>query len=398
MHLLRMASKETCVPTGGAPRHHSQVYDLVIIGAGSAGFSAAITAAEQGAQVALVGHGTIGGTCTNVGCIPSKTLIRAAETLRHAHAAQRFAGISARAHAADWGALIRQKDQLVASLRQSKYVDLLPAYNSVRYLEGKGRLAEGGVAVNRELLRTDRVIITTGARPAVPPIPGIEDVDYLTSTSALALETLPRSLLVVGGGFIGAELAQMFARMDVKVTIVCRSRLLPAAEPEISEALASYFRDEGIELKCGATYRLVRRVRDGISLDVENAKAEAVLTADRVLIATGRAPNVEWLGLADARIAQAPTGRIRVDDRMRTTRRGTYAAGDVTDRDQFVYMAAYGAKLAAKNALNGDAMRYDNTAMPAVVFTDSAGGKRWTHRGDGAHSRPSGANIAASAY
>ena len=173
-----------------------------------------------------IGHGTIGGTCVNIGCVPSKTLIRAAETLHQASAAKRFAGISARARADDWSALVHQKDELVAGLRQSKYVDLLPAYNSISYMEGQARLAEGGVALNGDLIKAERLIITTGARPAVPALPGIEDVDYLTSTSALALETLPKSLLVIGGGFVGAELAQMFARMGVKVTIVCRSHLV----------------------------------------------------------------------------------------------------------------------------------------------------------------------------
>jgi pyruvate/2-oxoglutarate dehydrogenase complex dihydrolipoamide dehydrogenase (E3) component len=208
-----------------APKNGGKRYDLAVIGAGSAGFSAAITAAEQGAQVALIGHGTIGGTCVNIGCVPSKTLIRAAETLHQASAAERFAGISARGRADDWRALVHQKDELVAGLRQSKYIDLLPTHNGISYMEGQARLAEGGVALNGALIKAERLIITTGARPAVPALPGIEDVEYLTSTSALALETLPKSLLVIGGGFVGAELAQMFARIGVKVTIVCRSRL-----------------------------------------------------------------------------------------------------------------------------------------------------------------------------
>ena len=212
-----------------APRNGGKSFDLAVVGAGSAGFSAAITAAEQGAQVALIGHGTIGGTCVNIGCLPSKTLIRAAETLHQTGAAARFAGITTKAHAGDWAATVHQKDELVADLRQSKYADLLPAYNSISYLEGPARLAEGGAAVNGDLVKAGRLIITTGARPAVPSIQGIENVDYLTSTSALALEALPISLLVVGGGYIGAELAQMFARMGVKVTIVCRSTLLPKA-------------------------------------------------------------------------------------------------------------------------------------------------------------------------
>jgi mercuric reductase len=353
-----------------APKNGGKDYDLAVIGAGSAGFSAAITAAEQGAQVALIGHGTIGGTCVNIGCVPSKTLIRAAETLHQASAAARFVGISAKAHADDWSATVRQKDELVAGLRQAKYVDLLSAYNNITYIEGKAQLAEGGVALNGALVKTERLVITTGSRPAVPAIPGIEDVEYLTSTSALALETLPKSLLVIGGGFIGAELSQMFARMGVQVTIVCRSQLLPAAEPEIAEALSKYFRDEGIRLNCGVAYKLIKRTSGGVALVVKDGNREEALEAERVLIATGRTPNVEGLGLKEAMVTQESNGNIIVDDRMRTTRPGVYAAGDVTGRDQFVYMAAYGAKLAAKNALNSNSLRYDHSAMPAVVFTD----------------------------
>jgi len=356
---------DCCVPKNG-----SKAFDLAVIGAGSAGFSAAITAAEHGAQVALIGHGTIGGTCVNVGCVPSKTLIRAAETLHQAGAAARFAGIRASAHAEDWNATIRQKDELVAELRQSKYADLLPAYNNISYVEGRAQLANGGVAVDGDLVRTERIVITTGARPSMPSIPSIEAVDYLTSTSALALEALPKSLLVIGGGYVGAELAQMFARMGVNVSIVCRSQLLPAAEPEIAEALSGYFRDEGIRLTCGVAYQRIAQTNTGISLIVKKNGREETLTAERLLIATGRTPNVEGLGLREAGVAQASNGGIEVDDRMRTTRSGIYAAGDVTGRDQFVYMAAYGAKLAARNALNGDSARYDNAAMPAIVFTD----------------------------
>ena len=355
---------DCCAAKGGGR------YDLAVIGAGSSGFSAAITAAEQGAQVALIGHGTIGGTCVNIGCVPSKTLIRAAETQHQAHAAARFAGISAEAQVEKWHAIVEQKDHLVANLRKSKYADLLPAYNNISYLEGPARLADGGVGVNGAFIKTERSIITTGARPTVPSIPGMENVDYLTSTSALSLKALPASLLVIGAGYIGAELAQMFSRVGVKVTVVCRSRLLPDAEPEVAEALSGYLREEGIALHCGVVYRGVTQDSTGVALRVRKDKSEEILTAERVLVATGRTPNVEGLGLAEAGVAQAPDGYIRVDDRMRTTRSGVYAAGDVTGRDQFVYMAAYGAKIAAKNALNSDSLRYDNTAMPTIVFTD----------------------------
>jgi mercuric reductase len=345
-------------------------YDLAVIGAGSAGFSAAITAAEQGANVALIGHGTLGGTCVNVGCVPSKTLIRVTETLHQAGAAARFAGIRAEGHVTNWAAVIAQKDELVAALRQAKYADLLAAYNTIAYLNGPARLADGGIAVNGTLIKASKVIITTGARPALPPIPGIERIAYLTSTSALDLKTLPRSLLVVGAGFVGAELAQVFARAGVKVTIVCRSRLLPAAEPEIAEALSRYFDQEGITLNCSVAYEFCKKTGNGVELCVRQDGQQELLAAERILIATGRSPNVEQLGLAEAGVRQARNGAIEVDDRLRTSRAGTYAAGDVTGRDQFVYMAAYGAKLAARNALNCDSLIYDNSAMPGIVFTD----------------------------
>ena len=345
-------------------------YDLAVIGAGSAGFSAAITAAEQGASVALVGHGTIGGTCVNVGCVPSKALIRAMESVHQAHAAARFDGIHTSGGVTDWGALVSQKDALVSDLRQAKYSDLLPAYDNIAYIEGAARLADGGVLVNGALVRAPKIIIATGTRPGVPAIPGIESIDYLTSTTALDLKDLPNSLFVVGGGFVGVELAQVFSRAGVKVTIVCRSRLLPTAESEISEALATYFQQEGVTVLNGVSYERCQQAGGGIALSVRMGGRHEVLAADKILVATGRSPNVEQLGLAEAGIRQRKDGAIVVDDRMRTSRKSTYAAGDVTGRDQFVYMAAYGAKLAARNALDSDSLIYDNSAMPEVVFTD----------------------------
>lgn len=347
-----------------------QSFDLAVVGAGSAGFSAAITAADEGAHVALIGGGLIGGTCVNVGCVPSKTLIRAAETLHQARAAERFRGVSASAEIRDWRAVLRQKDKLVTDLRQAKYAALLPAYDNIAYREGQARLVDGGVLVGGERVSAGKIIIATGARSAVPAIPGLESVPYLTSTTALELETLPKSLLVIGGGYIGAELAQMFNRAGVAVTLVFRSRLLPQAEPEIGEALQAYLRDEGMTVVPGTAYRSIAASDEGVSLSVFHQDREMTLAAERVLVTTGRTPNSDGLGLEEVGVQVANDRGILVDDRMRTSRPGVYAAGDVTGRDQFVYMAAYGAKLAAKNALNGDSLVYDNSAMPAVVFTD----------------------------
>lgn len=359
-----------CCATSNAKNGNDR-YDLVVVGAGSAGFSAAITAAEQGAQVALIGHGTIGGTCVNVGCVPSKTLIRATEAVHHANiASTRFNGIESQARVVNWRAQVAQKDALVEGLRQAKYANLLPAYNNVAYHEGRARFVEGGVEAGAKRFASDRIIIATGARPAVPAIPGIADVSPLDSTAALDLTELPRSMIVVGGGYIGAELAQTFARAGIEVTLVFRSRLLPEAEPEIGAALASYLADEGIAIVGGLAYDSVRKTESGAALTVLRDGHTQTITAERILVATGRTPNTEGLGLAQVGIGQTSGGAILVDDRMRTSKAGVYAVGDVTGKDQFVYMAAYGAKLAAKNALNGDSLRYDNSAMPAVVFTD----------------------------
>ena len=362
-----MSMHDCCAPGAKKPNRH---YDLAVVGAGSAGFSAAITAAELGANVALIGHGTIGGTCVNTGCVPSKTLIRAAETLHQASAAARFAGVRAESRIEDWGAVVRQKDELVSSLRQAKYVDLLPSYNTVAYLEGRAQLTNGGITVDGNAVKAGKVIMATGASPSLPPIAGMEKVPHLTSTTALELERLPQSLLVVGGGCIGCELGQMFARAGVAVTIVDIVPVLSAGEPEISQAVAGYFRGEGIVVRESVETTAIRKTARGVALDISADGKDETLEAERVLVTTGRRPNTAGLRLVLAGIALLPNGGIKVDDRMRTTKPGFYAAGDVTGRDQFVYMAAYGARIAAENALNGDSKRYDATAMPSVVFTD----------------------------
>ncbi|MFP6748605.1 MAG: mercury(II) reductase [Alphaproteobacteria bacterium] len=344
-------------------------YDLAVIGAGSAGFSAAITAADQGAHVALIGHGTIGGTCVNVGCVPSKTMIRATETLHLANAG-RFAGIEARGQLADWSAIVAQKDALVATLRQSKYIDQLENYDGIDYLEGPAAFSAHGLRFGGADLAADKIIIASGSQASVPDIPGLRDVPYLTSTTAFELAELPRSMLLIGGGYIGCEVAQMLARAGVAVTIACRSRLLPEGEPEISDGLRGYLRDEGLEVLDGLYYESMEQDGSGVALHVLAGGERRTIRAERVLLCAGRQPNTEGLGLDAAGIETSANGGVAVDARMRTSQPGVYAAGDVTGRDQFVYMAAHGAKIAALNALNGDSLEYDNNAMPAVVFTD----------------------------
>lgn len=345
-------------------------YDVIVIGAGSAGFSAAITAAETSARVALIGWGTIGGTCVNIGCVPSKVMIRAAEALHGARAASRFQGLSGEARIDDWTALMADKDNLVETLRNKKYIDLLADYETVDYLEGEAVLAEGGVMIDGRFVGADRTIIATGASPAIPDLQGLPETPYLDSTAALELGALPESLLVMGGGYIGCELAQMFARAGTQVTLVTRSHLLPEAEPEISSALTDYLADDNITVRTGLDYVSTRKTEAGVALTISVDGREETLEAQHLLLTTGRRANTAKLGLSEMGIQTHANGAILVDERMRTTRPGVYAAGDVTGQDQFVYMAAYGAKVAARNALDSNSLVYDNAAMPWVVFTD----------------------------
>jgi mercuric reductase len=350
-------------------------YDLIVTGAGSAGFSAAITAANGGKRVALVGHGTIGGTCVNVGCVPSKAMIRAAEAVHGGKSAARFPGIGPCEHSVDWPAVVAAKDDLVGALRQKKYADLLPSYEGVDYIdEGAARLVEGGVQVGGRVIRAAKIVIATGGRPTLPPIKGIEDVTTYDSTSLLEMQQKPKSLIFIGGGYIGSELAQMMARMGVDVTVVCRSRLLPGAEPEVSEVLTETFRQEGITMYCGITYDTCREDENGVTVCVgttDGADAKTIeISAEKLVVTAGRRANTEGMGLQEAGVDLDRRGAIVIGDDMQTSAPGIYAAGDVTNRDQFVYMAAYGAKLASQNAVLGGSGRYDNASMPWVVFTD----------------------------
>lgn len=347
--------------------------DLLVIGAGSAGFSAAITAAELGSSVVIVGDGTLGGTCVNVGCVPSKNLIRATDAVHSSRQVSRFDGLAGSAEVFDWQALVRQKQQLVDELRRAKYEDLLPEYPNISLHPGLAQFTGNGtteVVAGGTVFKPGKVIIATGSSAALPPINGIQSISVLNSTSALELETLPASLLVIGGGVIGCELGQMFSRAGVQVTICCRSRLLPDADPLVSTVLAEQFRKEGITVCEGVGYQNIKQEGDSIKLTCQTGEGVQVIETESVLVASGRKPNVRALHLELAGIETNRTGGIKVNQYMQTANPDVYAAGDVTGTDMFVYMAAYGAKLAARNALNGNSDAYDNATMPAVVFTD----------------------------
>ena len=346
-------------------------YDLVVIGTGGGGVAAAIRAAENGHKVAIVEGGTIGGTCVNIGCVPSKALIRAAEAY-HVAGNHAFAGLKTKTEGVDWPALIAQKDALVDELRQKKYVDVLRTYEGVTLIQDWAKLdANGDVVVGDKTLQAGRVVVATGAKPKILPIKGIENVEVLNSTTAMDLQKQPESLIVLGGRAIALELGQAFARLGTKVTILQRSsRLVPEHEPEIGEALAEYFREEGIRVETDVATEGIRE-ENGDKIIMAAVRGEQrEFRAEQVLMALGRTPNTKDMGLDSAGVELDKNGLIVVDEHLQTSNPKIYAAGDVTTLPNFVYVAAAGGGLAAENALNGNSKKFDLSVLPDVVFTN----------------------------
>jgi len=344
---------------------------IAIIGSGGAAMAAALKAVEQGAQVTLIERGTIGGTCVNIGCVPSKIFIRAAHIAHMRKSSPFDAGITATAPAINRLALLAQQQARVEELRHAKYEGILENTPDINVLRGDVRfkdarhlvvqMREGG---EREVA-FDRCLIATGASAAVPPIPGLKDTPYWTSTEALVSKAIPKRLAVIGSSVVALELAQAFARLGSKVTILARNILFFREDPAIGDAVTAAFRAEGIEV---LEYIQASRIA--------YADGEFVLTtghgevrADKLLVATGRAPNTSSLALEAAGVAINAQGAIAIDKGMRTSSPNIFAAGDCTDQPQFVYVAAAAGTRAAINMTGGD-VALDLTSMPTVVFTD----------------------------
>lgn len=350
-------------PVGGGDR----AWDLAILGSGSAAFAAAIRASEKGARVVLFERGTPGGTCVNVGCVPSKALLRAAELNAHARH-HTFAGIPHLAGPVDLGVLVAQKDALVGELRHRKYLDLAAAYGFTLQAGTARFVDEETVEVDGQVVQADRYLIATGASPALPPIEGLADVDYLTSTTALELTEMPASLAVIGANAIGLELGQLFAQLGAQVTFLdIAGRIAPFEEPEISAAFARILEDDGASVIPNARITLVARADGRIEL-TGDLGGRTQLVADRVLVATGRRPNTDGLGLDAAGVKVDPRGFVVVDEFLQTSNPRIWAAGDVTPSPQFVYVAAAEGAAAAENAL-GARRRLEERDVPRVTFT-----------------------------
>ncbi len=355
----------------GTKRGDEHRLRVAVIGSGGAAMAAALKAVEQGAQVTLIERGTIGGTCVNVGCVPSKIMIRAAHIAHLRRESPFDGGIAAASPAILRERLLAQQQARVEELQHAKYEGILDANPAITVLRGEARFKD----VHSLIVRTtdggvravafDRCLIATGASPTIPPVPGLRDTPYWTSTEALASDTIPKRLAVIGSSAVAVELAQAFARLGSKVTIVARSTLFFGQDPSIGEALTAAFRAEGIEVLEYTQAGYITYASGEFVL----ATVQGEVRADKLLVATGRTPNTRGLALEAAGVTVNAQGAIVVDRAMRTSAPHIYAAGDCTDQPQFVYVAAAAGTRAAVNMTGGDAA-LDLTAMPAVVFTD----------------------------
>lgn len=342
---------------------------VAIIGAGSAGVAAAVEAAGRGARVTLIEAGVLGGTCVNIGCVPSKIMIRAAE-MAHTPAAPVMAGIGACAPQVDHALLWQQRQARVDELRATKYEHVLKAQPNVTLVRGWARFIDAQTLEvdrgdRRQRLVADRVLVATGARAALPAIDGLRDTPFWTSTEALAARERPAHLIVLGGSAVGVELGQAFARLGSRVTILeARDRLLPQEQAMVGAQLERFLAADGIRVITNADARAIHYDRQ-FSVDIGNE----TLVADRLLVATGRRPNTDELELIAAGVQTDGHDRIVVDPHLRTSAPTVYAAGDCTNQPPLVYVAAAAGTVAARHML-GDAAPLELHALPTVIFTD----------------------------
>ncbi|WP_175817706.1 mercury(II) reductase [Burkholderia diffusa] len=344
---------------------------VAVIGSGGAAMAAALKAAERGARVTMIERGMIGGTCVNVGCVPSKIMIRAAHIAQLRRESPFDDGIPPASPAILRDRLLVQQQARVDKLRHAKYEAILDGNPDITVLHGEARFRDAHrlvVKLNAGGERDvpfNRCLIATGARPAIPAIPGLVGTPYWTSTDALASETIPARLAVIGSSAVAVELAQAFARLGSRVSILARHTLLFREDPAIGEALTGVFRAEGIDVHEHTPVISVSHANGEFVLETEHG----VLRADQLLIATGRTPNTDGLALESAGIAVDAQRAVVIDQHLRTSVPHIYAAGDCTDQPQFVYVAAAAGTRAAINMMGGEAA-LDMSAMPAVVFTD----------------------------
>lgn len=347
-------------------------FDLVIVGGGAAAFAAATRASELGARTAIINGGLpLGGTCVNVGCVPSKYLLELGHKLFYCPQSE-FKGIKRRARFAfDFDEAIEGKDEIIGSLRESNYYDVLQGLNGVTLYEGKARfLSPDEIDVDGQMLQGRRFVIATGSTTRLIPVPGLAEAGYITNVEALSLNRPPASLIVIGAGPLGLEFAQMYRHFGSTVAVLEReSQVLPREEPEVAAELQRCLEAEGISIMTGAVIQRVSRGAGPKVVEARVGQETRRVEAEELLMATGVAPNTRGLGLEHAGVTIDKNGFVKVDKTLRTSAKHIWAAGDVVGRMFLETVAAKEGSVAAGNALQGSRKTIDYNSIPHAVFT-----------------------------
>ena len=365
-------SESTTIKDSSNDKHD---YDLIIVGGGSAAFSAAIKAEGLGLTTLMVNAGLdFGGTCVNVGCVPSKNLIRAAETVYHATHSN-FNGIKTKGADIDFKQIIKDKKALVATLQQQKYMDVVSDFKNLTMLKGWAKFVDTNTIFvdGKDTYTATNILIATGATTNIPNIEGLNDVGYLTNVSLFDLEEKPNGLTIMGAGYIGLEIAMAYNRLGVKVRIIeFTDRPLRTQTKDITDVLVEQMKSEGIEILPNfRAFKFEKRGNDTIiHCNCPDGSATQIIEKGHIVVATGTKPNTSKLGLENIDLKLTEQGHILVNEKMETNISNIYAAGDVTNTPPFVYTAAKEGSIAVNNAFSLSKNSVDYTSLPWVVFTD----------------------------
>lgn len=355
--------------------NHTSHFDLIIVGGGSAAFSAAIKSESLGLSTMMVNGGLdFGGTCVNVGCVPSKNLIRAAETAYHASHSN-FNGIKTKGADINFAQIIKDKKKLVATLQEKKYMDVVSDFQYLTMIKGWAEFLDNKTIIvdGKKKYTALKFIIATGATTNIPNIEGLNGIGYLTNATLFDIEEKPESITIMGAGYIGLEIAMAYNRLGVKVRIIeFTDRVLRTQTPDISDALETQMRKEGIEIL--PNFRAVKFEKNGndtiIHCKCPDGSFTQLVEKGELVVATGTKPNTQKLGLQNIGLQMTTTGHIEVNAEMESNLPNIYGAGDVANTPAFVYTAAFEGKLAVESAFAGTGRKVDYTSLPWVVFTD----------------------------
>jgi len=343
-------------------------YNLVVVGAGTAGLVTAAGAAGLGAKVALIERDLMGGDCLNVGCVPSKALIRAARAAADVRDAHEFGVRISGDVRVDFSAVMERMRRLRAGISSHDSARRFSTLGIDVFMGGARFTGPDRVEVGGQTLRFARACIATGARAAAPPIPGLADAGYLTNETVFSLTELPPRLAVIGAGPIGCEMAQAFARFGSRVTLLeAGPHILGREDADAAKRIEAALLRDGVEIRCSADIKSISRKGNDRVVDVAREQSIAI---DAVLVGVGRAPNVEGLGLEDAGVEFTVREGVKADDRLRTTNPRIYAAGDVCSRFKFTHAADFMARIVIQNALFFGRSRVSALTIPWCTYTD----------------------------